>query len=255
MDSAGQRFDRIARNFATSEVHRESATIRRLHEFLEPMDLDSLCDVACGAGHLGLSFSDSIKRLVFCDPAPNMLSEVRKLSAARNVLIETHECVAERLPFDDNQFDVVCSRLAPHHFGDIRRAMSEMTRVATRRGHVAIIDLVAPDDTAADTINHKIEMLHDPTHRRSYSKREWEHIFQDAGLNIVMSDAHNRESAAGITVERWCQIASSPPFAADAIRAALRDTSEQIRDHLWIKEEGGDYIIPVRTILIVGTLT
>ena len=140
VDSAGQRFDRIARNFATSEVHRESATMRRLREYLEPRGLRSLCDVACGAGHLGLSFSDSIQRLVFCDPAPNMLSEVRKLAAARSVRIETRECVAEQLPFEDHQFDLVCSRLAPHHFGDVQRAICEMARVVSPGGYVAIID-------------------------------------------------------------------------------------------------------------------
>jgi ubiquinone/menaquinone biosynthesis C-methylase UbiE len=75
---SSQRFDKIAENFATSEVHRSSPTMEALHETLGPQTGRAICDVACGAGHLALSFADEHPaRLVAVDPAPNMLASVR----------------------------------------------------------------------------------------------------------------------------------------------------------------------------------
>ena len=51
---SSRRFDKIAENFATSEVHRSSPTMAALHETLGPQKGSAICDVACGAGHLAL---------------------------------------------------------------------------------------------------------------------------------------------------------------------------------------------------------
>ena len=46
--------------------------------------------------------------------------------------------LAEDLPFADGSFDVVVSRIAPHHFDDIGAAVAEMARVSN--GLVVIED-------------------------------------------------------------------------------------------------------------------
>ncbi len=97
--SAPKHFDAIASQYATSEVHANSPTIRRLHELLATKQPDSVCDVACGPGHLTLSFAGKASRIVGVDAAPNMLRQFERLAKERGVKVETVLAYAETVPF------------------------------------------------------------------------------------------------------------------------------------------------------------
>ncbi|GLW49633.1 SAM-dependent methyltransferase [Streptomyces sp. NBRC 14336] len=250
---SSRRFDKIANNFATSEVHRSSPTMTALHETLGPQTGGAICDVACGAGHLALSFADENPARVVCvDPAPSMLESVRKLAAERQVSVETVQSVAEELPFEDASFDLVVSRLAPHHFQDIRKAVGEMTRLLRPGGRLAVIDLEGNADPEIDALNHELEILHDPTHVRSYTLDEWVGFFQGAGLNVPVARGGQAESRTGVPVKRWCEIASSGAEAEAAIRRRLAEAPAAHREALGIRQEGEEFFIPVRTCMVIG---
>ena len=70
--SSPRRFDALADRYASSEVHTSSPTLNRLHELLP--QVESVCDVASGAGHTGLGFAGIAWRIVAVDPAPGMLA-------------------------------------------------------------------------------------------------------------------------------------------------------------------------------------
>ncbi|MHC3468760.1 class I SAM-dependent methyltransferase [Streptomyces sp. 7R007] len=250
---SSRRFDKIADNFARSEVHRSSPTMEALHETLGPQTGSAICDVACGAGHLALSFADEYPaRLVGVDPAPSMLESFRKLAAERSATVETVQAAAEELPFPDASFDLVVSRLAPHHFQDIRQAVGEMARLLRPGGRLAVIDLEGHDDPETDALNHELEILHDPTHVRSYTLAEWVGLLQDAGLNVPVARGEQAESRTGVPVKRWCEIASSGAEAEQAIRRRLAGAPEERRAALGIRQDGEEFLIPVRTCMVIG---
>ena len=60
------------------------------------------------------------------------------------------------LPFADGSFDAVVSRIAPHHFTDIRAAVTEMARVAADR--VLVVDNLYLGDWKA-AVSSKLESL------------------------------------------------------------------------------------------------
>lgn len=250
---SSRRFDKIADNFATSEVHRSSPTMEALHETLGPQTGSAICDVACGAGHLALSFAgENPARLVGVDPAPSMLDSFRKLAAERAVTVETAQAAAEELPFPDASFDLVVSRLAPHHFLDMERAVGEMTRLLRPGGRLAVIDLEGHPDPEIDAFNHELEILHDPTHQRSYTLDEWVGFFQGAGLNVPVARGGQAESRTGVPVKRWCEIASSGAEAEAAIRRRLAEAPTAHREALGIRQDGAEFLIPVRTCMLIG---
>ncbi|WP_282701299.1 class I SAM-dependent methyltransferase [Streptomyces sp. CC219B] len=250
---SSRRFNKIADNFATSEVHRSSPTMEALHETLGPQTGSAICDVACGAGHLALSFADEYPaRLVGVDPAPSMLDSFRKLAAERSVTVETAQAAAEELPFPDGSFDLVVSRLAPHHFQDMPRAVGEMARLLRPGGRLAVIDLEGHEDPEIDALNHELEVLHDPTHRRSYTLTEWIGFLQGAGLNVPVARGGQAESRTGVPVKRWCEIASSGAEAEAAIRRRLAAAPAAHREALGIREDGEEFLIPVRTCMVIG---
>src|SRR5205814_7348798 len=97
------------------------------------------------------------------DPSPGMRPDV----IAR----------AEDLPFADGSFDVVASRIAPHHFSDIHAAVGEFERISNR--------LVVVEDTLYSSERHEeAERLRDPTHVRNYTEDEWREFLTEAGLEV-----------------------------------------------------------------------
>jgi SAM-dependent methyltransferase len=106
-----------------------------------------------------------------------MLAEARR----RHPRVEFVQADAEDLPFADGAFDLVVSRIAPHHFSDIGAAMAEMARVAG--------DLVVVEDTLYTSPEVvEAEAIRDPTHVRNYSEAEWRGFLEDAGLVVEQVD-------------------------------------------------------------------
>jgi len=250
--SAPKHFDAIAGQYASSEVHAHSPTIRRLHELLSGRPPASVCDVACGPGYLALSFAGKASLIVGVDAAPNMLRQFQQLAQAQGAAVETLCAYAEAIPCPGNSFDAVVSRLAPHHFLDPAKAVYEMTRLTKAGGLVAVIDLEGSEDPALDDLNHQIEILHDPTHVRSYTAARWRAFFEAGGLTIEALESDQTEMPAGLTVRRWCEIGSTPPEAQAEIRARLAAAPKEHLAGLGIRFENGDFIIPVRTLIILG---
>ncbi len=128
-----------------------------------------------------------------------------------------------------------------------------MTRLAKPGGHVAVIDLEGDEDPALDVLNHGIEMLHDPTHVRSYTAAVWRAMFAASKLELVACETRWREFPAGLTIERWCELGSSGQVALRSIRDRLAATSAESLAAMEItRDEEGEFRIPIRTLLIVG---
>ena len=250
--SSSKRFDNLASGYATSEVHSGSPTLDRLHKLLPTVD--SVCDIASGAGHTGLGFAGIASQIVSIDPAPNMLAQVRQLAAERGVaVVETVEAFAESIPQASASFDLVVCRLAAHHFSDLATAMAEMTRLAKPGGYVAIIDMEGDENPALDSLNHEIEMLHDPTHVRSYTAKYWREVFVANGLKVEVCENRCREIPGGLTVKRWCELGGSGDEAFHAIQNRLASASSEELSELEItRDADGDFRLPIRTLLILG---
>jgi SAM-dependent methyltransferase len=155
-------------------------------------------DVATGGGHTARRLRERGLQVTTLDPAPGMKPDV----IAR----------AEDIPFADDSFDVVVTRIAPHHFDDVRAAVRELARVSR--------DLVLVEDTLY-TSEHveEAERLRDPTHVRSYSEQEWRRFLEEAGLTIedVALSPKRRP------VERWLERAGCGGADAERVRELLAD--------------------------------
>ena len=138
-------------------------------------------DVATGGGHVARRLRDAGLQVVSADPAPGMQPDVI--------------CRAEDLPFADSAFDLVVSRIAPHHFEDVAAAVAEMARVAN--------DLVVVEDTlyVSEEVE-EAEKLRDPTHVRSYSEEEWRALLEGAGLEIERIEAFEKRHPLEATSAR-----------------------------------------------------
>jgi SAM-dependent methyltransferase len=152
-----------ADGYRTSESHATGDDLETLVAWCEPGEGTTALDVATGGGHVARRLREEGSTVVTSDRAPGMKPDVI--------------CRAEDLPFADGAFDVVVSRIAPHHFEDIRAAIAEMARVSNR--------LVVIEDTLyLSERQEEAETLRDPTHVRSYTEEEWREFLTAAGLDV-----------------------------------------------------------------------
>lgn len=81
------------------------------------------------------------------------------------------------LPFPDESFDLVLSRLAFHHFVDIDTPFREMRRVLRPGGQLVLIDMEAAGEECRD-IRDGIERMRDVSHVRNLSRQEILALFE-----------------------------------------------------------------------------
>jgi SAM-dependent methyltransferase len=156
-------WDERAQAYRDSKTHAEGDDLDLVVEWCAPGPGRKILDVATGGGHVARRLREQGCEVVTTDSSPGMKPDV----VSR----------AEDLPFADRSLDRVVSRIAPHHFADVRHAVEEMARVSR--------DVVVIEDTLFSSERHEqAEKLRDPTHGRNYTEDEWVGFLTDAGLEV-----------------------------------------------------------------------
>ncbi len=158
-------------------------------------------DVATGGGHVARRLREAGLEVVSSDPAPGMRPDVI--------------CRAEDLPFADGAFDLVVTRIAPHHFEDIAAALAEIARVSSR--------LVVVEDTlfVSEQVE-EAEKLRDPTHVRSYTEQEWRSFLEAAGLEVEQVESFEKRHP----LEEWLDRSDTPADDRGRVKELLADQIE-----------------------------
>lgn len=184
-----------AEAYRESEAHRRGRDLDLIAEWAEG---ETALDVATGGGHVANRLRETGLKVVTVDPAPGMQPDVVSRT--------------EDLPFADGSFDVVVSRVAPHHFADIRKAVGEMARVT--RNLVLVADNLHLGERVEEA-----ERLRDPTHVRCYSEAEWRGLFEGAGLAVEAVEFEDKR----IELEPWLERAGCEGEEAAQVRELLAD--------------------------------
>ena len=185
-----------AQAYRDSPTHREGPDLDL--EWCEPAEGVKALDVATGGGHVARRLREAGVEVVTLDPSPGMRADVL--------------AGAEDLPFADGSFDVVVSRIAPHHFTDVRAAVAEMERVSNR--------LVVIEDTLYSSDRHEqAEKLRDPTHVRNYTEDEWREFLAEAGLEVEQSERFEKTHP----LEAWLARTGCEGEEAERVKELLAD--------------------------------
>jgi len=189
------RWSAHAQAYHESDAHTAGADLDLIVDWAEG---ETALDVASGGGHVARRLRDAGFDVVTVDPSPGMQADVRS--------------TADELPFADGSFDVVATRIAPHHFADVPAAMREMARVARRL--VVVVDNLNRGEQVEEA-----ERLRDPTHVRNYSEAEWRALFGEAGLDVEALDVIETT----IELEPWLARADCRGEEAQRVRALVRE--------------------------------
>lgn len=105
-----------------------------------------MLEVAAGTCACGRAVAPNARSVTCLDMTPAML-EAGRTEAEKESLHNMHFVLgdAAELPFLDNSFDIVLSRLAFHHFPNTDRPFAEMARVLKPGGKLVMIDMEAAE--------------------------------------------------------------------------------------------------------------
>ena len=197
-------------------------------------------DVATGAGHTGLHLASLGHEVTASDLAAPMLERVREAAAARGLTVETRQHAAEELPYADASFDLVTSRVAPHHFSSPESFIRETARVLRPGGWFLLIDGSVPDgQPEAEEWLHQVEKLRDPSHHRLLSPSAWSALCGASGLVVQSAELLSFKQP---DLQWYFDTAATSPENQRAVRALVEHAPASAREQFRIGEEDGKIV-------------
>ncbi|MBI4864848.1 MAG: methyltransferase domain-containing protein [Candidatus Riflebacteria bacterium] len=228
-------------------------TLTRIVELAEPKKTDVVLDLASGPSYLAVTLAPLVTQAVSTDVTSFSIDETWRLGREKGIAnLHVFGCESETLPFRDGTFPVVCSRIAAHHFSDVRKSMHEIARVTNKGGRVIIADTVVPVDDEIDRFINHLDHVHDPTHVRNYTVREWRVLFADAGLKLKHVEEDVCEDDRGECLREWLGRTGA---SAQTIRQAtglLVAAKAKIKDALMMRAERGEIYFQIRRVILAG---
>ena len=182
-----------------------------------PKSTDTLLEAAAGTCACGRAFAPHVRSVTCLDMTKAML-DVGKAAAEQAQLQNmtfTEGDVIE-LPFADDSFDIVFSRLAFHHFPEPEAPFSEMVRVLKPGGKLVMIDMAAAEESLRNS-EDVLETLRDPSHVRNLSQAEMLSLYEKRGLAIDCCET----VPMTVNLDNWMDHTATPSEAQALIRARM----------------------------------
>ncbi len=255
-----KQFGAHAAAYATSRVHAKGASLQRVVELVQPQKTWRALDIATGAGHTAAAFAPHVAHVIASDITQEMLAEAAKLARDKGLAnMETAEADAEALPFADAAFDLVTSRIAPHHFPHPEAFVAEVVRVLAPGGTFALIDNIAPDvqstpgfpdadlTDAAETYN-AFEKLRDPSHARCLGMGEWAGLMAAHGLQVI----HVERIPKDMEFDPWARRLGCDEATIARLHDMLTKGSPALTAFLKPREQEGQLWFTLDEAILIG---
>jgi len=134
---------------AKSRAHSDIDSLReelkkRMNEIIKliaPSTDDKALDLGTGHGNIAFKLAKVVAKVDAIDPEQENIDECEQEMKKRGISnVKFHLGAAEKLPFDDQHFDIVTCRGAFHHFSEPMMALSEAHRILKDGGKFYLSD-------------------------------------------------------------------------------------------------------------------
>lgn len=200
-------FEQQASGFDSTTYHlSKSEYLEYMVKKTAPQKTDHILEVAAGTCICGRAFAPYVEHITCLDTTAAML-EVGKSECEKKGIhnITFVKGIAEELPFLDNSFDIVMSRLAFHHFVNPKEIFAEMKRVLKPGGKLVLMDMTIQKEDLRNVVD-EIERLRDNSHVRDLSKTEMEDLYVRNGMKIIMQE----QIEIPVILENWMELTHTP---------------------------------------------
>ena len=235
-----EQFSQHADYYAQSISHAKGNTLDVILDFAEPKGTERTLDVATGTGFTAFVLAPKVRYVVATDLTPEMVVKAAELAeeqAINNITFSV--AAAESLPFATGSLDLVTCRLAPHHFQDVPKFLSEVHRVLRTDGLFCLADSVSPESEKLIAWQNRVEALRDDSHVYGRPPSQWDTVITDAGFSLERT-AHVRN--AQMSFLWWVRPEQNSPEIVQEIRDAFaRLSPEEAKRHYTVEPADDDF--------------
>ncbi len=239
-----------SKNFETKEMNfSKEEYLNYVVSCIKPSSSDSVLEAAAGTCACGRYLTQFVKSVTCLDITAAML-EVGKNEALKSGInnINFVNGNIEDMPFPDNSFDIVISRLAFHHFTDINMPFKEMVRVLKPNGKLVLIDMEAAEESLRN-IEDEIETLRDPSHVKNLSKSEILRLFYENEIEIVKCES----TKIPVSLYEWMKLTGTPAKIQNEIKKKItEDINLGLKTGFCPYVENGNIFFHQRWLLTIG---
>ena len=204
---------------------------------------DSVLDVGCGNGFMLPYYSKSFKYVSAIEPSNYFYRGLVNSERFQNMIIK--KASVEEIPFENKSCDIVIAKSSLHHFGDVKKGLREMMRVAKKL--VAVIEVVTP---TLDTLDFISKVLPKKEQGRDiktiYTKdsllEELERVYCGMFVYQLIYDQY-------IDVDTWLQFSDLNRFEKEAIFKTIENANSLIKKELHIRQYKGKLVMLRRMCL------
>lgn len=218
---------------------------------IAPKKTDIVLEVAAGTCACGRAIASYAAGVTCLDMTPAMLSagkEAAEKEHSENINFVIGD--AAELPFSNRSFDIVLSRLAFHHFPDIKQPFAEMVRVLKPGGKLVLIDMEAAEEQLRET-GDAIERMRDSSHVRNLSREEMLSLYRKNGLSVSCCETVGMP----MVLQNWLDHTKTPEPVQKEIKALMaNELSGGKKTGFSPYRRGGEICFDHRWTLIIGSL-
>jgi len=194
-------YDRV-NPFVWTEAMRDEAVA-----MLDLAPDDRVLDVGCGTGFATEGLLEAVEAVHGIDQSPHQLAQAYPKFGKRGP-VRFHLGDAERLPFEDDAFDVVWSSGSIEYWPDPVATLRELRRVARPGGQVLVVGPNEPTGRVRRALANAMMLF--------YTEAEAERMFAAAGFTDVRHRLLGPDYAPTIAIATLARVPEEPAPAGDA---------------------------------------
>lgn len=192
MEKTAQHFSKRAGKYNhSSNWVVDHDLIRKMYELSGAGANAVVLDIATGTGLIAKEFLGKVNKVVGLDISPEMYEH------AKDHMDEIHFSPVEKMPFEDNIFDVCVCRQGLQ-FVELEKAICEIYRVLKPGGVVVLCHLTAYGDEDKE-LAFKIQKLLNPARKNYFTPNDILNALKKQGFK----DAQNFSYISDESVNKW----------------------------------------------------
>lgn len=246
-DEVKKSFGIQAEKFATYHMSKAEYT-DYLIERVGAKGSEHALEVAAGTCICGRALAPHVNDIVCLDLTEAMLEQGKKLAGKEHIQnISFVVGNAMNLPYENESFDLVITRLSLHHFNEPKKFFCEMQRVLKRGGKLVIWDMEATKEELRE-IDDAIEKMRDSSHTRILSRNELENLFEK-DFEMLCEES----TLVPVNLQSWMELTDTPEDMQEEIVGLMKvdlDGGSKTGFAPYMKEE--QIMFNHRWLLLIG---